>query len=328
MLKKISLYAFIVLHVMLFGCSTSRGGNNSAIKADVRYVKLKGETYVYLRDVAKYYSMKYVPLKATAELKSKYSRLIFRYKKKQGIINGVKVFFFHSPIYERGNAFISKNDFLYFVDPILQSRSLRKSKAKVVILDPGHGKPDDGGKGKRYKEKDIVLKVAKKLSAELKKRGYTVYLTRYSDRFVKLKGRSVYAKKYKGDLFISLHTNIAGSSAARGLETYCLTPMGTTSTNGGNAKKKSVAGDRYIRNSVRLAHAVQKRLVKGTQGNDRALRHAQFAVLKYTDCPSILIEMGFLSNNREEWLLGRDSYQAILVKAIADGIDSYKKAVK
>ncbi len=307
---------FILLYTSTFASASSAGGK-------VRYLRYAGRKYVYLRDVAAYYGMKCTIGKKRALLYSKYSRIGFTYDKNSGYLNGVKVHYFHPPFLRGNDAFISENDFLKYIDPILRSYALPTHKVGTILLDPGHGGKDDGGKGRYYKEKDIVFRIALKTKYYLEKKGYKVILTRSTDKLIPLEQRPVQAK---ADLLVSIHTNIAGTESVSGIETFALPPTGVSSTHGSNHNGWE-PGNKFDRNNTRLGYEIQKSLIKATGGPDRGLKCARFMVLKKAVCPAILVETGFLSNHAEELKLGNNAWQNKIAQAIADGIYHYHKAM-
>jgi len=294
----------------------------------VRYKNAFGKRYVYLRDVARYYGMSLAVGTKTCELRSRYSQIIFTYQKRSGYINGVKVTFLNAPFLKGREPFISEHDFILFLDPILRKAALQKGRIKTVMIDPGHGKQDTGAIGSRYKEKDLVLQIAKKLKSRLQQKGYRVLMTRTSDTFPSLSRRTELCNKFKPDIFISIHCNSAASKTASGIETYCMTPAGEASSSSVKPEQASQNGNRHDKENARLAYAIQKNILRKTRANDRGVKFARFFVLKNITCPGVLIETGFISNRKEEALLGTAAYQQKIADGIAAGVAAYAEAVK
>jgi N-acetylmuramoyl-L-alanine amidase len=294
----------------------------------IRYTKAYGKKYVYLKDVAKYYGMSLVKGRKGCELRSRYSRIIFTYNKRSASLNGIKINFLHAPFVSKGEPMLSEVDFLSLLDPMLRKGALKRGKVKTIMIDPGHGGKDTGAIGTRYREKNIVLEISRKLRNLLKARGYRVLMTRTGDTFPSLHRRTNMCAKQKPDLFISIHCNAAGAKSARGIETYCMTPSGAPSTADKKPSYKTETGNDFDKNNIRLALETQKHLLKNTKANDRGVKHARFFVLKNASCPGILVEAGFLSNSYEERLLGSSAYQNKIAKGLADAITSYTNAVK
>jgi len=299
----------------------------AAIK--VRYIKTYGRKYVYLRDVSKYYGMNLNINKNFCDMSSKYSKIHIKYSKRDFTLNSVKMHFSFAPFYKRGEVFISEIDFLRLIDPLLRHKSLIKHKLKTIVIDPGHGGKYPGAVGSKYKEKTLTLQIALYLKAILSSRGYTVYMTRNSDKHLsskKLKddlgARANYPALKKADLFVSIHCNSASASVS-GIETYCCTPVNAPSTIEIKPSSKVENGNKNDKNNLRLAYEVQKALKNNTKARDRGVKYARFYVLKKNTVPSVLVEAGFLTNTKEQILLGKRGYQYIIAKSIAEGISRY-----
>ncbi len=297
----------------------------------VRYINKYGRKYVYLKDVTRYYGMNLKINKKDCKMTSKYSKLEFTYSKRAFYANSVKMHLLFAPFLQKGEAFVSEIDFLRLIDPVLRYKSLVKHKLKTIVIDAGHGGKYPGAVGTKYKEKTLTLQMARYLEAILKARGYTVYMTRKTDKHLSsktLKGdlgmRAKFATSKKADLFVSIHCNSASSSVS-GFETYCLTPAKAPSTIEAKPKNKIEKGNKNDKNSLRLAYEVQKALKNNTKSKDRGVKHARFFVLKNNTVPAILVEAGFLTNPAEQKLLGSKGYQYMIAKSIAEGISRYHR---
>lgn len=168
-------------------------------------------------------------------------------------------------------------------NPVLAQ--INPNRKKIIVIDPGHGGKDSGAVGVNgILEKDVVLKIAKQI-AELNEttlnNQFEIYLTRYKDTLISLGDRTKLAKTLKADVFISLHCNYSDNPNARGIEVYV-------------SKKEG----KYSQESILLAYDLQKGLRKNLGFKSRGVKFASFQVLRETDSffPSVLIEIGFLSN--------------------------------
>ena len=217
---------------------------------------------------------------------------------------------------------------------------------KTIVIDPGHGGSDPGAPGyyKNVWEKDIVLKIAKKLAKTLRDRlKCTVLLTRSTDKKLTLEERTAIANTKKADLFISLHCNASRSRSLKGIETYFLN-LATdkkaiaVAARENATSEKNISDLEYIlsdlmkhakiNESRRLANTVHSSFVKGMKRkystiNDLGVKQAPFYVLLGARMPSILIETSFLSNKKECKRLMSDSYQTAVSNTITDGIKKY-----
>ncbi|MBH8597193.1 MULTISPECIES: N-acetylmuramoyl-L-alanine amidase [unclassified Thermoactinomyces] len=174
-----------------------------------------------------------------------------------------------------------------------------------MVIDPGHGGKDSGATGFGLNEKDVVLELSKKINDHFGKyQDVTVSLTRWDDRFIELNERADFANKRNCDLFISIHNNSA-SPSANGFESY-IHPNASSST-------------------VRYQDEIHKHIMQYLtqyQIHDRGKKQANFAVLRETSMPAILLENLFISNQRENELLRDSSFLDGLANAIVEGVAS------
>ncbi len=212
--------------------------------------------------------------------------------------------------------------------------------AKTIVIDAGHGGKDPGGigVGNQY-EKPIALSLSKKVGAILASKGYTVLLTRDTDRYIQLKERTAFANRHKADLFLSIHANASTNSKANGIETYYLDVTSTDKNaeiiaareneNSGYSIQelesllKGLIVESKSKDSRRLAQHVQRELVAATGAADRGVKHARFVVLIGTSVPAILIETGFITNPTESKKLTSDTYQEKVAAAIVRGVEKF-----
>lgn len=219
----------------------------------------------------------------------------------------------------------------------------------TIAIDAGHGGEDPGARGASgSREKDITLKIAKKLKVaidgEPNMRGL---LTRDGDYFVPLGTRVVKARKFKADLFVSIHADAFTNPAARGSSVFALSEKGATSASARYLAKKENESDLIggvslggrdpvlaktlldlsqaatINDSLKLGKAVLGHVGDVNKLHKNQVEQAGFAVLKSPDIPSILVETAFISNPEEERKLLDDTYQDKLVEAIFNGIKKY-----
>ncbi|BAW60871.1 N-acetylmuramoyl-L-alanine amidase [Helicobacter pylori] len=224
----------------------------------------------------------------------------------------------------------------------------KRKKHKKIVLDAGHGGKDCGAMSANLVcEKDIVLEVVKFLHKELKKRGYSVLLTRDKDIYIDLVARTELANKKSADLFISVHANSIpkrSTSNAHGIETYFLSTARSERArkvaeqeNKDNVNLMDYFSKSLLLNSLntqrlivsnKLAIDVQYGMLQSIRKNypdvvDGGVREGPFWVLAGALMPSILIEIGYNSHTIESKRIQSKPYQKILAKGIADGIDSF-----
>jgi N-acetylmuramoyl-L-alanine amidase len=220
-------------------------------------------------------------------------------------------------------------------------------ESKTIVIDAGHGAKDSGavGPGKRY-EKVVTLKVAKYLYSILKQRGHKVYLTRTKDVFIKVGKRTDLALRKNADVFISIHANSVpkkDASRVHGIETYYLSPAKTARAkrvaakeNKSDIRKMSNANTQAFLSSLNspklrysrlLSIDVQREMLASTRTKykvkDKGSRPGPFWVLLDAPQASILVEVGYISHPIESKRLYNSSYQKLLAKGMANGIDAY-----
>ena len=206
-------------------------------------------------------------------------------------------------------------------------QSVRRHALRKIVLDPGHGGFDRGAAGSRVIEKNFSLRLALRTAEILRRCGYTVVLTRNSDRLIPLNSRAAFANTARADIFVSLHCNASTDPRADGIESYCLTPAGAASTNQKRISTAKCAGNKLDPNNFLLAFELQRALLNRTRANDRGVRRSRFAVLRDLNMPGALLEVGFLSNPAEETRLRNAAYVEQLARGIAVGIINYHRRI-
>ncbi|MDQ1326968.1 MAG: hypothetical protein QG641_248 [Candidatus Poribacteria bacterium] len=217
-------------------------------------------------------------------------------------------------------------------------------KVRTIVIDPGHGGKDPGAMSKSGMcEKNFVLDIAKRLRNLLKAKGYyDIRMTRETDVFVPLEERTDFANQNGADLFVSIHLNASRSSDVRGIETYYLS-LANDEESRLTASLENASADRGIRDLASLigrilkttkitesrafASVVQSHLCQMTKAYDRGVRRAPFIVLIGANAPSILAELGFISNEQDEKLLNSEEYKDKLAKAIMNSIEDYVRTM-
>ena len=224
----------------------------------------------------------------------------------------------------------------------------RVDRNKVIVIDAGHGGKDPGAIGYRnYREKVVVLSIAKELRDILRRRGFKVYMTRESDRFIKLRDRTKYANRKNADIFISLHANAVGrkdAKKAHGIECYFLSTSRSSRAKKVAAMENSadldemdyygkesflntinshniVASNKLAIDLQRSALAALQRKYKNVK--DAGVREGPFWVLVGAQMPSVLVEVGFITHPNEARRLVNKRYQKTMAEGLANGIERY-----
>ncbi len=220
-------------------------------------------------------------------------------------------------------------------------------KNKTIVLDPGHGGKDGGAVGyKRYLEKKVVLQISNRFAKILRKDGYKVYMTRSSDKFIKLRERTKFANKKNADLFISIHANAVPKKnvkKATGIETYFLSTdrsaravriaakenavdmknfkSGQTGYLEGMNNRKTIASNKL---AIDIQQGVLSTLRKHYKDvKDGGVRGGPFWVLVGAQMPAVLVEVGFISHPKESLRLVNKRYQQHFAEGLAESINRY-----
>ncbi len=233
---------------------------------------------------------------------------------------------------------------------LFRSSSSGPKKTYTIVVDAGHGGRDSGAVGvKRYYEKTVVLQIAKRVEKYLKKKKFRVKMTRSGDHFVKLKSRTHFANRHKADIFVSIHANAIANKKrfykVHGIETYFLQTTRSARSQRIAAIENSVVLDKNdhlsknvilhavlsgpkIELSHKLAIDVQSNMLRNVKKRykrvkDNGVKPAPFWVLVGAQMPSILVEVGYITNPAERKRLFNADYQDRIAKGIAEGISNY-----
>jgi N-acetylmuramoyl-L-alanine amidase len=227
-------------------------------------------------------------------------------------------------------------------------KSVKQSSKRdiIIAIDAGHGGEDPGALGPgRVREKDVVLAIARELSALLEADvGFQPTMIRTGDYYISLKGRRDLARKRQADLFVSVHADAFKRKEANGASVYALSTRGATSTAASYLAKRENAADLVggvtlsnkddvlagvladlsmtstLDTSLKLGDKVLRNVDSVARLHKKNVEQAGFAVLKSPDIPSILVETGFISNPNESKKLATSSYQRSMARAIHRGI--------
>jgi N-acetylmuramoyl-L-alanine amidase len=233
------------------------------------------------------------------------------------------------------------------IEEVVTPEEFDIKKIQTIVIDPGHGGKDPGAIGTRGTyEKDVVLSISQKLKSLLEARGFEVIMTRETDRFISLKKRTEIASRQRADLFISIHANASTTRRASGIEVFSLRDLSTYELNDYQRKRnqyllfrnflmepdnhiKSILSDMLYdhkchQDDLLAAYAV-RRLSQYARARNRGYKKAGFFVLKNTLIPAILVEVGFISNPKEERLLNTPRYRHNIARSLAQIIVDYNR---
>ena len=317
---------FCRLYALVFLLAAS-----SAVAAPRIEIQHEGRSYIDLATAGGRLGMKAYWLKGykTFRLRSQWTNIDIGKGKRILYLNSLPIYLGFPTLESSGRLYIAKADYQHVIQPILTPQAFsEKPRLRRIVIDAGHGGKDVGAKNDAYRlyEKSLTLDVARRLKSMLQRSGYEVVMTRDSDAYIPLERRPQIANREKGDLFISIHFNAAGSSSAEGFETFALTPQYQASSK--YPKPGSRDSTRYDGNdhdpwNVLLGYHVQRTLVQKVGGPDRGLKRARFLVLKHLDCPGVLVELGFVSNPSSAQKVRSAVFRQMLAQSLYDGIVRY-----
>ena len=233
-------------------------------------------------------------------------------------------------------------------EPQSQTTTAPKTNRKpIIVLDAGHGGKDPGTTGTTgLHEKSVVLATALETKRQLQAKGYTVHMTRSGDNFIKLAQRRAVAQRVKADLFISIHANASANPASQGADVYvwgkanseqarqiALAENAADKIDGlpdvGNKNVNAIISDmmqaQTSTDSAKFGKLLLAQFGKFTKLRKGSVETADFVVLRSINVPSVLIEMGFLSNPDEEKQLSNNNQRRRFAIAIADAVQQYWK---
>lgn len=264
---------------------------------------------------------------ATYAVTSPAGTMILEIGSREATWRGIQIHLGFPPEIIDNQIFIHGLDLQKNLEPLLLDKPLTFGTNRVLVLDPGHGGVNTGTHNLtdgRF-EKEFTLDWARRIQVLLATNGWTVFLTRTSDVYVTNFTRPMFANAHHGDVFISLHFNSAAPDTEQnGLETYCLTPTGMPSTL--TRGYTDFWTDRYPNNAfdtanLQLAVRLHTAVLQGSGEEDRGIRRARFMdVLHDANCPAILIEGGYLSNQDEADKIESAGFRQKLAEAVANAL--------
>ncbi|MCB1210406.1 MAG: N-acetylmuramoyl-L-alanine amidase [Verrucomicrobiales bacterium] len=246
------------------------------------------------------------------------------------LINNIKFILSYPVTQEGGEAIFSRLDLCKLIDPVLRPNYIGNGgDFDTVVVDAGHGGHDSGAKGVYGYEKDFTLSMAQAVRASLIQRGLKVVMTRSTDVFITLGGRVAIANQTPNSIFVSLHFNSGDSSSATGIETFALSPQGSSSTFMGQRSSDyaQFSGNNQDGPNIALATAVHGQVIHRFKVVDRGIKRARWTVLTGCQKPGILFEGGFVTSPTDCRYIASDSYRKALSEAIADAIVNYRRAL-
>lgn len=305
----------------------------STVVAGWELTKVEGRDYVSLDSLKRFYNFTNLTRSGNSVvLENKKVEMNLKIGGHECLMNGVK-FVFTNPVVAVGSkVYVSRMDLAKLIDPVLRPNFIKNaSDFRTVILDAGHGGKDPGATNSLGTEAYYNLKVAARAKSLLEAKGFKVVLTRDSDRYLSLQERVNLANAVRENaIFISIHFN-SGGRAARGIETFTLSPPGVSHYGRG-----LVAGDNHARAgnehdsaNIALATSIHGSMLRRLREHtfDRGIKRARFSVLSGVKHPAILMEGGFMSHPYEARLIHNETYQNAVANSILDAVVKYRLAV-
>lgn len=252
--------------------------------------------------------------------------LLFKSGSRIFIYNGIMMPLGH-PVVESGGKFcIDSSDYAIHVAPLLNPKQYKRL-INTIILDPGHGGKDDGAVSphNKLKEKILSMDLCVRLAKLLKSQGYKVVFTREEDVYVSLSDRGDLPSKVNGDLFVSIHLNSAESQQAHGIETFVLTPFQQPSSARSQPANSRCVGNKYDEFNTLLGWHIQSSMVNTLNAKDRGVKQGRLQVLRQINCPGVLVECLFLSNEEDAKKIALTKYRNKIAYAIFKGIIEFAR---
>jgi N-acetylmuramoyl-L-alanine amidase len=299
-------------------------------------VAIGGQDHVELSPFLQRYGLQpsWIETGKQQRFSSAWTKLDFVADSREITFNGRRVFMGAGTVLREGALWIDRIDAEKLLAPLLRPQTFRDSARPVrrIVIDPGHGGRDGGTSNAALKlqEKIFTLDVAERLGGILGQQGFEVVQTRTDDRYLSLAERATQARVAKADLFVSLHFNAAGRAQVHGVETYVMTPQHQRSTSSSQpdpSDQKFEPGNTHDAWNVVLGMQVHHALLDATKPFDRGLKRARFAVLRLAECPAVLVEAGYLSNEAEARKIASRAYRSEIAQAVATGIVAYANQV-
>lgn len=314
----------------------------SGRRAQLPATRISGVDCVAMRDVAELLGMKTDWVESTRRLTlaDRTGKLELTGGSREVALNGLRLFLGSPTVLRSGAMYVSQTDFERGLLPRLRPALLGTPPARprVIVLDPGHGGKDHGMENRQLglQEKILTLDVAQRLKKLLAARGYMVVLTREDDRqlgsdkqtdFLK---RADITNRAKADLFVSIHFNsLYPDTKTSGTETYSFTPQFQRSTRAwspgetDDIERDQAPVNRFDPWSALLAQSMHREVIATLKTFDRGQKTMHSAVLRGLNCPAVLVESVFLSNEAEARRAATPAYRQQMAEALADGIQAY-----
>lgn len=324
----------------------SSGGRSAPTRPAALWpvTRLQNVDYVALTDIAERFDLKRSWVKAANLLtldEARRVRFTFEANQHDIYFDGARIHLGAPVLAHKGELWVSKLDVIKLVAPLFRpadhAAQLPDPASRIIVLDPGHGGLDPGAENRRVgiNEKTATLDVALRLKKLLELQGWRVLLARDKDtelsknKKADLALRTAFANQNKADLFISIHFNAAPESIT-GIETYTLTPQFMFSAGDGQGDdmtKQAYPGNRLDYANLLFGEKIHRAMLAGLKAPDRGFKRGRWGVLRMLDCPGVLVECAYLSNDTAARRVATQEYRQQIAEALAAGVRDYADAV-
>lgn len=338
---------FAALAVALFPAvqATAEPGAPRAAAATLwPTTRFHGTDYVDARDLAERLGLKITRAKEGLQwhlAEGGKVRLVLEDSNRDFYFDGLRIFLGQPVINAKGTLWVSRIDVIKLIAPLFRPADRREAlpatPPRTIVLDAGHGGSDPGkenltvGINEKAATLDVVLRLKKLLELE----GWRVLLTRAddsrlaSDQVTDLQRRAEFANKNQADLFLSVHFNSAPGNIT-GIETYSMAPQFMLSTS--DDKKDEMTDKAFPSNkrdyaNLLFGERIHRALLHGLKTPDRGFKRGRLLVLRFVECPGVLVECGYLSNDAEARRVASPEFRAQIAQALADGLRNYAAAL-
>lgn len=325
-----------VLQWMVFAALLLPGVREGMAVTTDKVVRLFGVDYIDARAFGPRFGLspRWTEPQKKLRLQSEWTTIDFAAHRREVWLNGVCLFLSEPVVPREGTLWLGQRDADTLLAAVLVPQRVRPPRAvKTIVIDPGHGGNDPGKQNSRLRlnEKALTLDVARRLERLLKRDGFRVVLTRRSDQRVELEERAAIARRARADVFVSIHFNGFSDRTVAGAETFVLTPHRQRSSPAAE-KDKTMMATRYAGNAhdhwnAVLGYHMHRQLTRGLQLEDRGLKRFRYLVLREVNCPAVLVEAAFLSNDAEARRVGSAAYRQRLAESLLAGLRNHAAAV-
>lgn len=324
--------AFVFATPVAF-CVVGASTTNAATPGGWELAKIEGRDYVSVDSLKRFYGFNKVTRTGNAViLENAKVEMKLNVGGNECLMNGVKFVFSNAVTTQGDKAYVSRMDLAKLIDPVLRPFYIKNAaNFRTVILDAGHGGKDPGATNSIGTEAGYNLNVANRVKSLLTQKGFKVIMIRDTNVYLSLQERVNLANAINENaIFVSIHFN-SGGRAARGIETFTLSPPGVAHYGRGfvPADNQARTGNEHDSANIALATSVHGSILRrlGNHTLDRGIKRARFSVLSGVKHPAILLEGGFMTHPYEARLIANETYQNAIANGVVDAVLKYRVAV-